>query len=96
MLLPAPGDHLMRYRGAWVMVSRQRAQGNPQLAANARLLMETLRLSTPAFSRAALISMLEEARAAYEASQMQRTSVFAVRPRWWRAIAFAAQPCEFL
>jgi len=78
MLLPAPGEHVMRYRGAWVLVSRQRAAGNPQLAANARLLMETLRLSTPAYSRPALLAMLEEARAAYEASQMQRTSVFAV------------------
>jgi hypothetical protein len=79
MLLPAPGDHVMQYRGAWVLISRQRAQGNPQLAANARLLMETLRLSTPAYSRGVLLDMLHEARAAYEASQMCRTSVFAVR-----------------
>lgn len=34
--LPAPGDHLLSYKGRWMLVSRQRSSGNPQLAANAR------------------------------------------------------------
>jgi hypothetical protein len=34
--LPAPGDHLLRYQGKWMCISRRRATGNPQLAANAR------------------------------------------------------------
>lgn len=34
--LPAPGDHLLSYKGRWMMISRQRTSGNPQLAANAR------------------------------------------------------------
>jgi chaperone BCS1 len=34
--LPAPGDHVLRYKGCWVWVRRQRASGNPQLASNAR------------------------------------------------------------
>lgn len=34
--LPAPGDHLMTYKGRWMLISRQRTSGNPQLAANAR------------------------------------------------------------
>jgi chaperone BCS1 len=34
--LPAPGDHLLSYKGRWMVISRQRTSGNPQLAANAR------------------------------------------------------------
>lgn len=34
--LPAPGDHLLSYKGRWMCISRQRSSGNPQLAANAR------------------------------------------------------------
>jgi hypothetical protein len=34
--LPAPGDHLLSYKGRWMLISRQRTSGNPQLAANAR------------------------------------------------------------
>lgn len=34
--LPAPGDHLLSYKGRWMLISRQRLSGNPQLAANAR------------------------------------------------------------
>lgn len=34
--LPAPGDHLLSYKGRWMLISRQRNSSNPQLAANAR------------------------------------------------------------
>lgn len=68
----------MWYRGSIVLISRQRAAGNPQLAANARLMLETLRIVTPLFSRGAVVAMIEEARRTYIASQAQRTSVYAV------------------
>ena len=87
MLLPAPGDHLMWYHGIPVMVSRQRATGNPQMAANNRLMLETMRLIVPAGARRSVEAMLEEARVHYQASQSQRTSVYKVDPDgYWEKV----------
>jgi hypothetical protein len=36
VLLPAPGDHVMRYRGRWLWISRRRQSNSPLAAANVR------------------------------------------------------------
>ncbi|WIA09054.1 hypothetical protein OEZ85_008468 [Tetradesmus obliquus] len=76
--LPAPGDHLLRYQGRWLCISRRRATGNPQLAANARLLLETLSISLLGTNRQPLDALLAEAAAAYNQSQATRTAVHSV------------------
>ncbi|WIA29129.1 hypothetical protein OEZ86_011640 [Tetradesmus obliquus] len=76
--LPAPGDHLLRYQGRWLCISRRRATGNPQLAANARLLLETLSISLLGTNRQPLHALLAEAAAAYNQSQATRTAVHSV------------------
>ncbi|KAF8072923.1 BCS1 [Scenedesmus sp. PABB004] len=76
--LPAPGDHLLRHRGRWMLISRRRGTGNPQLAANARLLMETLTITLPGTDRAPLDALIRDAAAAYRRQAEARTLVHAV------------------
>jgi hypothetical protein len=76
--LPAPGTHLLRFQGRWFAVSRRRAPGSPQLAANARLLVETLRLAAFGTSRAPLEALIAAAAAEYERAAAARTRVHAV------------------
>eukprot|EP00775_Hariotina_reticulata_P013700 gene13700-13822_t len=76
--LPAPGDHLLTYRGKLMMISRRRTAGNPQLAANARLLLETMTISFLGTDRSPLDALLTEAAAAYNHSQASRTAVHSV------------------
>lgn len=56
-------------------ISRVRSSSNAQLAANARLLVETLRITAIGRSREIIESLVEESRCSYEAQQRQRTTV---------------------
>ncbi|KAF6266677.1 P-loop containing nucleoside triphosphate hydrolase protein [Scenedesmus sp. NREL 46B-D3] len=96
--LPAPGDHLLRYRGKWMCISRRRAAGNPQLAANARLLLETLRISLLGTDRQPLDALLAEAAAAFHQSQATRTAVHSVDQDgyWSQADSLLTDCQEFL
>ncbi|KAG1679944.1 hypothetical protein FOA52_007008 [Chlamydomonas sp. UWO 241] len=95
LFLPAPGDHVLRFRGRWLWVSRARASPAAQAQSGGRPLetltsggrpLETLTVTTWGRSRATLEALLEDAAEAYQDATRARTVVHSVADGYWERV----------
>eukprot|EP00201_Polytomella_parva_P012687 CAMPEP_0175059870 /NCGR_PEP_ID=MMETSP0052_2-20121109/12675_1 /TAXON_ID=51329 ORGANISM="Polytomella parva, Strain SAG 63-3" /NCGR_SAMPLE_ID=MMETSP0052_2 /ASSEMBLY_ACC=CAM_ASM_000194 /LENGTH=286 /DNA_ID=CAMNT_0016325473 /DNA_START=257 /DNA_END=1114 /DNA_ORIENTATION=+ len=77
MYLPAPGDHVLRFKGRWLWLSRRRPTGTTS-GHQGRMMVETLQVTTYGTSRRLLEELVEAARDRYELSSRQRTQIYSV------------------
>ncbi|KAG8750030.1 hypothetical protein FRC11_010830 [Ceratobasidium sp. 423] len=80
-LVPAPGTHWFRYRGAWIQVKRERQE--KLLDLNSGSPWETVTLTTLARDRALFSSLLAEARDLALQGNEGRTVVYIARGIEW-------------
>lgn len=81
-LVPGPGRHLIRYKGAWIMVSRERSGRLMDMRLGAPF--ETLKLSTLWRDRNVFKQMLDEAQASAQSRHEGKTVLYTSYGPEWR------------
>lgn len=82
---PAPGDHLLRYRGKFIWINRERSK--PEGAgAQTRRPIESITLTVIGRSQAPLRTILKDASATVIERQRERVAVYVGDYGWWRKL----------
>ena len=82
---PAPGDHLLRYRGKFIWINRERSKPEGP-GAQTRRPIESITLTVIGRSQVPLRTILEDASATVIERQRERVAVYVGDYGWWRKL----------